>query len=87
MTEAQFDVLTKLMRGRADSAANLAARAVLVEGVTPAEAAQVLGLTRMHVWNAVRRYRDAHEAVLAAYRTSAAAAPVSKKGSSNARSV
>ncbi len=68
MTEEQFDVLTSLMRGDPESAANQAARAVLVEGCTQAEAHHATGASRSTVNDAVKRYQTADERIRAAYK-------------------
>lgn len=60
MTNDQFDALVKLMRGKPDSPANKAARAVLVAGITQADAMRQFGVTRSTVGDAVRRYAEAH---------------------------
>lgn len=65
---AQFDVLVKLLRGTADSAANRAARSVLVDGVSQPDAVRATGATRSTVHDAVRRYEDADALIRAAYR-------------------
>lgn len=65
---AQFDALVKLMRGNADSAANRAARSVLVDGVSQPDAVRETGATRSTVHDAVRRYEDADALIRAAYK-------------------
>ncbi|MDC6127267.1 TrfB-related DNA-binding protein [Burkholderia gladioli] len=67
MTGEQFDLLTQLMRGTRESAANQAARAVLVDGCTQAEAMHATGATRSTVADAVKRYRSADEAIRRVY--------------------
>ena len=67
MTGEQFDVLTTLLRGTPASAANQAARAVLVDGMSQADAMRMTGATRSTVGDAVKRYRAADEAVRLAY--------------------
>ena len=67
MTAEQFDVLTLLLRGTPDSPANQAARSVLVDGVTQADAMRATGATRSTVGVAVKRYRSADEAIRLAY--------------------
>lgn len=52
------------MRGRSDTAANLAARAVLVDGHTQAEAMRLTGATRSTVADAVKRYSEARLEIL-----------------------
>lgn len=59
MTGDQYDALVKLMRGDPASAGNRAARRVLVDGITQAEAMRETGSTRAAISNAVRRYTDA----------------------------
>jgi DNA-directed RNA polymerase specialized sigma24 family protein len=65
MTAQQFDVLVKLLRSR--SPARDAARLVLVEGVTPTDAAVACGMSRSAVSNALSRFRAAHASILTAY--------------------
>lgn len=67
MTAEQFSVLTLLLRGTPDSPANKAARAVLVDGATQADAMRATGATRSTVGDAVKRYRAADEAIRQAY--------------------
>lgn len=69
MTNDQFDALVKLMRGKPDSLANQAARAVLVGSLSQAEAMRQYGVTRSTVGDAVRRYADAHALLQRAYAT------------------
>lgn len=59
MTGDQYDALVKLMRGDAESAGNRAARRVLVDGISQADAMRETGATRAAISNAVRRYMDA----------------------------
>jgi hypothetical protein len=61
MTGEQYDALVKLMRGDAESAGNRAARRVLVDGITQADAMRETGAARNAISNAVRRYMDAGE--------------------------
>lgn len=63
MKSSQFDVLVKLMRGTPESAANRAARRVLVDGITQAEAMRETGATRSTVGDAVARYREAYQQI------------------------
>lgn len=63
MQSSQFDVLVKLMRGTPESAANRAARRVLVDGITQAEAMRETGATRSTVGDAVARYREAYQQI------------------------
>lgn len=67
MTHDQFDVLTRLMRGDPQSAANRAARAVLVHGMRPADAMRTTGAKRSTVSDAVKRYGEAHADICSAY--------------------
>jgi len=67
MTKEQFQTLTKLMRGKPESAANRSAARVLVDGETQADAARAESALPQTVTVAVRRYRDADAAVRAAY--------------------
>jgi hypothetical protein len=67
MTGAQFDAIVKLMRGTPDSGANRAARRVLVDGFTQAEAMRENNATRSTVSNAVRRYEEADDLIRTAY--------------------
>ncbi|MCQ9390984.1 MULTISPECIES: transcriptional regulator KorA [Pseudomonas syringae group] len=59
MTGDQYDALVKLMRGIPTSPANRAARRVLVDGITQADAMRETGVTRATVNQAVTRYADA----------------------------
>lgn len=67
MIHSQFDVLVTLLRGQPDSAANIAARLVLVEGQSQAEAVRFTGATRSTVADAVKRYRDANNLIRSAF--------------------
>ncbi|MGC0153588.1 TrfB-related DNA-binding protein [Chromobacterium vaccinii] len=67
MTKDQFNALVKLMRGKPDSPANLAARAVLVGGASQADAMRQFGVTRSTVGDAVRRYAEVHELLQKVY--------------------
>ncbi|EMQ1682864.1 hypothetical protein WEV12_002172 [Pseudomonas aeruginosa] len=67
MKGEQYDALVKLMRGDAESAGNRAARRVLVDGITQAEAMRETGATRSAVSNAVGRYTEADELVRRVY--------------------
>lgn len=53
MKGAVYDALVKLMRGSPQSAANRAARRVLVDGITQADAVRETGATRSTVSDAV----------------------------------
>lgn len=61
LTGEQYDALVKLMRGDATSASNQAARRVLVDGITQANAMRETGAARAAIGNAVRRYTEAGE--------------------------
>tara|TARA_R110002051_G_scaffold324937_1_gene424701 strand:+ start:7950 stop:8183 length:234 start_codon:yes stop_codon:yes gene_type:complete len=61
MTGQQYDALVKLMRGSANSPGNLAARRVLVDGVSQAEAGREVGASRSTVHLTVKRYREGYE--------------------------
>lgn len=61
MTGEQYDALVKLMRGDAESAGNRAARRVLVDGVSQAEAMRETGASRSTVHLSVKRYAEAYE--------------------------
>lgn len=63
MTPEQFDAIQKLIRGKPDSAATVAARLVLVEGKTLQQASTASGASNSGTWNAVRRYEDAYELI------------------------
>ncbi|MDU4254565.1 TrfB-related DNA-binding protein [Pseudomonas sp.] len=67
MTGEQFDALVKLMRGDTESAGNRAARRVLVDSITQAEAMRETDVTRAAVSNAVRRYTEADELIRRVY--------------------
>lgn len=61
MTGDQYDALVKLMRGTSESPANSAARRVLVDGITQADAMRETGASRSTVHLTVKRYTDAYE--------------------------
>lgn len=63
----QFDVITQLLRGDRFSAANRAARAVLIEGMKQVDAVRTFHVTRSTVCDAVRRYRNADMKIRRAY--------------------
>lgn len=67
MTGEQFDTLVKLMRGDPTSASNRAARMVLVEGMTQANAMRAAGADRTAVSNTVKRYAKADETMRQLY--------------------
>lgn len=68
MTGSEYDALVKLMRGNPKSAANRAARRVLVEGMSQADARRETGATRSTVSDAVARYKEADRLIQAAYK-------------------
>lgn len=65
---AEYDALVKLMRGSPGSAANRAARRVLVDGISQAEAMRETGVTRSTVSDAVARYEEADRLIRNAYK-------------------
>lgn len=67
ITGEQYDALVKLMRGTSESAGNKAARRVLVDGVSQAEAVRETGAARAAVSNAVRRYMEADHLMRGVY--------------------
>lgn len=67
MTGEQFDTLVKLMRGDPKSASNRAARLVLVEGMSQADAMRAAGADRTAVSNTVKRYAKADETMRQLY--------------------
>lgn len=67
MKGEQYDALVKLMRGIPDSPANRAARRVLVDGISQAEAKQETSVTRATISNAVRRYKEADQLMRRVY--------------------
>ena len=58
MTNEQFEALVKLMRGDLETFGNQAARLVLVDGLSQADAMRKTGASRASTNNAVRRYKD-----------------------------
>lgn len=68
MTGEQYDALVRLMRGSPESAANKAARRVLVDGIGQAEAVRETGATRSTVSDAVGRYQDADRLIRVVYK-------------------
>lgn len=56
MTQDQFDALAELLRLRG-GAAKEAARMVLIDGLSPADAARATGISPQSVTNAVTRCR------------------------------
>lgn len=69
ITGEQYDALVKLMRGKSDSPACRAARRVLVDGVSQAEAVREAGISRGTVSKAVRSYAEANQLMRAVYGT------------------
>ncbi len=65
MTTVQFEVVAELLRSR--EPVKTAVRMVLVKGAITKEAAEATGLAPQSVSNALRRYRNAHKKLLAAY--------------------
>jgi hypothetical protein len=63
----EFDALLELLDRDPSSPANVAARAVLVDGKRQADAMRATGISRAAVCNAVKRFRDADALILAAY--------------------
>lgn len=63
MTNTQFDAIAKLIRGDATTASSLAARLVLVEGSSQADAMRATGASRNSTYNAVHRYQAAYELI------------------------
>lgn len=74
ITEKQFDTMVKLMRGKPETATNIAARQVLVHGIkqVAARLEQDAGVTRGAVSNAVRRYKKADKMIRDAYQDASA---------------
>ena len=66
MTPEQFDAIAKLIRTR-EGPARRAARLVLIEGKRVKAAAEACALTSQSVSKAVRRFREAHALLCAAY--------------------
>lgn len=67
MTNDQFQLLVKLMRGNNESPATKAAQLVLVKGAKQAEAARATGASLANVHDAFLRYSLAHQQILQAY--------------------
>lgn len=65
MKAAQFDAIAVLISSREPTKS--AARRVLVDGITPADAAREFGLLPQSVSNTLRRFRSAEETILTAY--------------------
>lgn len=72
LSSKQYDALVLLMRGDAQSKRNRAARRVLVDGITQAEAVLETGATRSTVSDGVKCYADAAHLVLQAFGSTAA---------------
>ena len=66
MTAEQFDALVKLTRARAP--ARVAARRVLVDGISQADAAREHGMSASALGNSVRRYREFDSLIRGAYK-------------------
>lgn len=66
MTQAQFEVVAELLRSR--EPVRTAVRLVLVKGAVARDAAEATGLVVQSVSNALRRYRNAHNKLLLAYK-------------------
>lgn len=64
MRPEQYDTVVKLMRGKADSPANIAAKKVLVQGVKTLDAIHESGIQRDSVYKAIKRYSSAHERIV-----------------------
>lgn len=65
MTPEQFQALAHLIRSR--EPATSAARRVLLDGISQAEAAREFSLGPNNVWNTVNRFRRAHELIQSVY--------------------
>lgn len=66
MTEQQFEVLATLLRSR--GSVRQAAKAVLVEGIGPADAARRFAVPHpQSVTNSVKRFNKAHKDIEAVY--------------------
>jgi hypothetical protein len=63
----QYDALVRLMRGKPESPACKAARRVLVDGISQADAVREAGITRGTVSKAVRSYTEADQLMRAVY--------------------
>jgi len=66
MTPEQFEAIAKLIRAR-EGPARSAARLVLMEGKRVKAAAEACALTSQSVSKAVRRFRETHALLCAAY--------------------
>lgn len=67
MTLDQLELIRKLIRGKDDSTAFVAAKAVLVEGANQAEIARQLGVTISTVNSGVMRYKKVDEEIKKLY--------------------
>lgn len=67
VTNDQFHLLVKLLRGNPESPATMAARLVLVDGSKQSQAAKQTGASPSNVHDAVERYRQAHRQILEVY--------------------
>lgn len=67
ITSGQYDVLIKLMRGDTKSPASRAARLVLVDGISQADAMRETGASRTTVHLTVKRYTEAYELIKSAF--------------------
>ena len=65
MTPKQFDAIAKLLRSR--DPAKMAARLVLVDGLTRKAAIEATGVSGPAITQAVKRYKDAHTLIQTAY--------------------
>lgn len=66
MALEQFEIVAELLRSR--EPVRTAVRMVLVGGIVTKEAAAATGLAPQSVSNALRRYRNAHNKLLFAYK-------------------
>lgn len=66
MSPEQFDALARLTRAR--EPARIAARRVLVDGMSQAEAAREQAMSPSALGNSVRRYREFDALIRAAYK-------------------
>lgn len=60
----QYEAIVKLLRGKSESPANIAAKKVLVHGVKTGDAIQESGIQRDSVYKAIKRYSSAHERIV-----------------------
>lgn len=67
LTGRQYDALVNLMRGKVETAGNIAARRVLVDGIAQADAMRETGASRSTVHITVERYAEADRLIRAAY--------------------